>query len=107
MEKQKLVYVMNRDAGGRLTISSPLEAHKSHAIVYSSVGLDVGTENPIFASIEKDYSEADQVMIPTFHGTPSIHCVIPKSNHQPPRSTIRILLERRQQRLISNWSIMS
>lgn len=60
LEKQKLVYVMNRDAGGRLTISSPLEAHKSHAIVYATVGLDVGTENPIFAAIEKDYSEADQ-----------------------------------------------
>ena len=60
LEKQKLVYVMNRDAGGRLTISSPLEAHKSHAIVYCTVGLDVGTENPIFAAIEKDYGEADQ-----------------------------------------------
>ncbi len=60
LEKQKLVYVMNRDAGGRLTISSPLEAHKSHAIVYCTVGLDVGTENPIFAAIERDYGEADQ-----------------------------------------------
>ncbi|TFJ87655.1 hypothetical protein NSK_001005 [Nannochloropsis salina CCMP1776] len=60
LEKQKLVYVMNRDAGGRLTISSPLEAHRSHALVYATVGLDVGTENPIFAAIEKDYSEADQ-----------------------------------------------
>ena len=28
MEKQKLVYIMNRDASARLTISSPLEAHK-------------------------------------------------------------------------------
>jgi len=44
---------MNRDAAGRLTISSPLEAHKSQAIVYSTVGLDVGTENPIFATIER------------------------------------------------------
>lgn len=63
LEKQKLVYVMNRDAGGRLTISSPLEAHKSHVIVYSIVGLDVGTENPIFATIERDYSDADQVQL--------------------------------------------
>ncbi|KAK9154221.1 hypothetical protein Sjap_001701 [Stephania japonica] len=29
-EKQKLVYVLNRDTAARLTISSPLEAHKSH-----------------------------------------------------------------------------
>jgi splicing factor 3B subunit 3 len=35
IEKQKLVYVMNRDASSRLTISSPLEAHKSQ--VYTHV----------------------------------------------------------------------
>ena len=28
IERQKLVYVMNRDNSGRLTISSPLEAHR-------------------------------------------------------------------------------
>ena len=28
IERQKLVYIMNRDNLGRLTISSPLEAHK-------------------------------------------------------------------------------
>jgi len=28
LEKQKLVYILNRDASARLTISSPLEAHK-------------------------------------------------------------------------------
>lgn len=61
IEKQKLVYTMNRDAAGRLTISSPLEAHKGNAIVYSIVGLDVGTENPTFAVLEVDHSEADQV----------------------------------------------
>ncbi|KAG0241008.1 pre-mRNA-splicing factor rse1 [Actinomortierella wolfii] len=60
MEKQKLVYILNRDAAARLTIGSPLEAHKSHTIVFSCVGVDVGFENPIFACIEVDYSEADQ-----------------------------------------------
>ncbi|PPD93895.1 hypothetical protein GOBAR_DD09083 [Gossypium barbadense] len=59
-EKQKLVYVLNRDTAARLTISSPLEAHKSHTIVYSICGVDCGFDNPIFASIELDYSEADQ-----------------------------------------------
>ncbi|CAN1257722.1 Spliceosome-associated protein 130 B [Linum perenne] len=59
-EKQKLVYVLNRDTVARLTISSPLEAHKSHTIVYSICGVDCGFDNPIFASIELDYSEADQ-----------------------------------------------
>lgn len=59
-EKQKLVYVLNRDTAARLTISSPLEAHKSHTLVYSICGVDCGFDNPIFAAIELDYSEADQ-----------------------------------------------
>lgn len=59
-EKQKLVYVLNRDNAARLTISSPLEAHKSHTIVYSIAGVDCGFDNPVFAAIELDYSEADQ-----------------------------------------------
>lgn len=60
VEKQKLVYILNRDSAAKLTISSPLEAHKSHTIVYHSVGVDVGFENPIFACIEIDYSDADE-----------------------------------------------
>ena len=59
VEKQKFVYVMNRDAAARLTISSPLEAHKSHTIVFDVVGVDVGFDNPIFACIEMDYTDAD------------------------------------------------
>jgi splicing factor 3B subunit 3 len=59
IEKQKMVYVLNRDAANRLTISSPLEAHKSFHLTFHMIGLDVGFENPIFASIELDYSDAD------------------------------------------------
>ena len=46
---------MNRDSSARLTISSPLEAHKSHTLVYHTVGVDVGFENPMFACLEIDY----------------------------------------------------
>lgn len=60
LEKQRLVYILNRDSAARLTISSPLEAHKSHALIHDIVGLDVGFENPVFACLEVDYSEADQ-----------------------------------------------
>lgn len=60
MEKAKLVYILNRDAAANLTISSPLEAHKNTAIIHHIVGLDVGFENPLFAALEVDYSEADQ-----------------------------------------------
>lgn len=55
VEKQKLVYILNRDAEARLTISSPLEAHKSNTLVYHMVGVDVGFENPMFACLEIDY----------------------------------------------------
>ena len=60
IEKQKFVYIMNRDSENRLTISSPLEAHKSETIMFSLCGVDVGYENPIFAMIELEYAEADQ-----------------------------------------------
>lgn len=60
VEKNKLVYVLNRNAENDLTISSPLEAHKHFAVVYDLVGVDVGYENPIFAALEVDYEESDQ-----------------------------------------------
>ena len=59
MEKAKLVYILNRDAAANLTISSPLEAHKTNAIIHHIVGVDVGFENPMFAALEVDYSESD------------------------------------------------
>jgi splicing factor 3B subunit 3 len=59
VEKQKLVYILNRDSAARLTISSPLEAHKAHTLVYHIVGIDVGFENPLFACLELDYEECD------------------------------------------------
>jgi len=59
VEKQKLVYILNRDSQARLTISSPLEAHKANTLVFHMVGIDVGFDNPLFACIELDYEEAD------------------------------------------------
>jgi splicing factor 3B subunit 3 len=57
IEKQKFVYILNRDSAARLTISSPLEAHKAHTIIHSMCGVDVGFENPVFACLEVDYDE--------------------------------------------------
>lgn len=59
IEKQKFVYVLNRDSANRLTISSPLEAHRSHTVVYDLVNVDVGFENPIFACLELNHGETD------------------------------------------------
>lgn len=60
VEKNKLVYVLNRNAQAELTISSPLEAHKPQTLVFALVALDVGYENPVFAVLEVDYTECDQ-----------------------------------------------
>ncbi|KUL89482.1 hypothetical protein ZTR_04439 [Talaromyces verruculosus] len=60
VEKNKLVYVLNRNSQAELTISSPLEAHKAQTLVFALTALDVGYDNPIFAAIEVDYSESDQ-----------------------------------------------
>lgn len=43
-----------------MTISSPLDAHKSHTLTYDMVGIDVGYENPLFACIEADYGEIEE-----------------------------------------------
>jgi splicing factor 3B subunit 3 len=60
LEKNKLVYVLNRNSQAELTISSPLEAHKPQTLVFAMTALDVGYENPVFAALEVDYSESDQ-----------------------------------------------
>lgn len=44
----------------RIIFSSPLEAHKSHQICFGMTGIDVGFENPVFASIEQSYEAADK-----------------------------------------------
>jgi splicing factor 3B subunit 3 len=59
-EKNKLVYVLNRNAQAELTISSPLEAHKPQTLVFALVALDVGYANPVFAALEVDYGDSDQ-----------------------------------------------
>jgi splicing factor 3B subunit 3 len=60
VEKNKLVYVLNRNAQAELTISSPLEAHKPQTLVFALVALDVGYANPVFAALEVDYGDSDQ-----------------------------------------------
>lgn len=60
VEKQKFVYILNRDTQNNLTISSPLEAHKSHTLLFDICGVDVGYENPMFACIEVDYGDHEE-----------------------------------------------
>lgn len=60
IEKAKLVYVLNRNAEGKLFPSSPLEAHKANAIISAMIGVDVGYDNPMYACLETSYEESDQ-----------------------------------------------
>jgi splicing factor 3B subunit 3 len=60
VEKSKFVYILNRDAENKMTISSPHEAHKPNTITFDMVGVDVGYENPMFAVLEVNYEEAEQ-----------------------------------------------
>jgi hypothetical protein len=47
-DRTKLVYVLNRNAEGKLFPSSPLEAHKNHALVTNIIGVDqVSCVSPI------------------------------------------------------------
>jgi splicing factor 3B subunit 3 len=57
VEKQKFVYLTSRDSENRMTISSPLEAHKSNTICFDLTSLDVGYENPQFVSLEVEYGD--------------------------------------------------
>ena len=61
IEKRKLVYVLNRDAAGKLTIASPLEAHRARTLTFATVGLDNGYDNPIFATLEVQYPDFDEM----------------------------------------------
>lgn len=60
VEKNKLVYILDRNAQAELTISSPLEAYNQGVLVFSLVALDVGYANPVFAALETNYLESDQ-----------------------------------------------
>jgi splicing factor 3B subunit 3 len=68
VEKSKFVYILNRDSSNKMAISSPLEAHKPHAIVFDLVGVDVGYDNPLFACLELDYGDSDTDYAPVVTG---------------------------------------
>ena len=61
IEKRKLVYVVHRDASGKITLASPLEAHRPRTLVYDVVGLDNGYDNPIFGCLEVQYEEYEDL----------------------------------------------
>ena len=63
IEKRKLVYVIHRDSSGKVTLASPLDAHRPRTVVYDTVGVDNGYDNPIFASLEVQYEEYEDMVL--------------------------------------------
>lgn len=57
IERTKFAYVLNHDAQDNLTISSPLEALRPSCATFGLHAIDVGFENPVFASLERAYTE--------------------------------------------------
>lgn len=57
IERTKFAYVLNHDSQDNLTISSPLEAHRSSCATFALHAVDVGFENPVFVSLERAYSD--------------------------------------------------
>lgn len=82
IEKQKFVYVLNRDSSNKLTISSPLEAHSSNTIVYSMVGVDVDFENPLFACLEVNYNDSPKKMVTFYELDLGLNNVVKKSSKE-------------------------
>ncbi|KAJ2055539.1 pre-mRNA-splicing factor rse1 [Coemansia sp. S146] len=59
VERSKIVYIITRDSEARLMLASPLEANRSGCVCFGVVGVDVGYENPVFATIESNYEDSE------------------------------------------------
>lgn len=58
-EKNKVVYIVNRNSEGGVIISSPHEANQWSTLCFAVCGLDTGWNHPVFATLEVDYSDAE------------------------------------------------
>lgn len=58
-EKNKIVYIVNRNSEGGILISSPHEANQWASLCFAVCALDTGWEHPIFAALEVDYGEIE------------------------------------------------
>jgi len=58
-EKNKVVYIVNRNPEGAIVISSPHEANQWASLCFGICALDTGWEHPVFAALEVDYTDAE------------------------------------------------
>ncbi|KAK4574916.1 pre-mRNA-splicing factor rse1 [Recurvomyces mirabilis] len=58
-EKNKVVYIVNRNPQNEIVISSPHEANSWANLCFAICALDTGWEHPVFAALEVDYNESE------------------------------------------------
>ncbi|KAK1809628.1 pre-mRNA-splicing factor rse1 [Friedmanniomyces endolithicus] len=58
-EKNKVVYIVNRNSEAEIVISSPHEANSWANLCFGICALDTGWEHPVFAALEVDYNDAE------------------------------------------------
>lgn len=59
VEKNKVVYIVNRNSAAEVVISSPHEANQWASLCFGICALDTGWEHPVFAALEVDYNDAE------------------------------------------------
>lgn len=59
VEKNKVVYIFQRNVDGEINISSPHEANQAGLLCFDMCALDTGWEHPVFAALEVDYTQAE------------------------------------------------
>ncbi|OQO05830.1 hypothetical protein B0A48_09925 [Cryoendolithus antarcticus] len=59
VEKNKVVYIFQRNSDGEINISSPHEANQMSALCVDVCPLDTGWEHPVFGALEIDYSAVE------------------------------------------------
>ncbi|KAG9807999.1 putative splicing factor 3B subunit 3, partial [Aureobasidium melanogenum] len=60
VEKNKVVYILNRNAEQQVTISSPQEVNRPQTLTFDICAVDTNFQNPVFAALEVDYTDSDQ-----------------------------------------------
>lgn len=60
VEKNKVVYFLNRNQEQQITISSPQEVNKAQTLTFALCAVDTNFQNPVFAALEVDYTDSDQ-----------------------------------------------
>ena len=60
VEKNKVVYILNRNQEQQITISSPQEVNQPQTLTFALCAVDANFQNPLFAALEVVYTDIDQ-----------------------------------------------